>query len=69
MIINDLDIRIINPATGELLRQLTLDPARDYQPQTRTCPPRGFAMFLCLATSQRGGFARFSDLGEQGIPE
>ena len=36
MIINDLDIRIINPTTGELLRQLTLDPARDYQPQPRT---------------------------------
>ena len=34
MIINDLDIRIINPTTGELLRQLTLDPTRDYQPQT-----------------------------------
>jgi len=27
-----LDIRIINPATGELLRDLTLDPTRDYQP-------------------------------------
>jgi transposase InsO family protein len=26
------DVRIINPATGELLRQLTLDPTRDYQP-------------------------------------
>ena len=36
MIINDLDIRIINPTTGELLRQLTLNPTRDYQPQPRT---------------------------------
>ena len=36
MIINDLDIRIINPTTGELLRQLTLDPTRNYQPQTKT---------------------------------
>ena len=34
MIIHDLDIRIINPTSGELLRQLTLDPTRDYQPQT-----------------------------------
>ena len=34
MIINNLNIRIINPTTGELLRQLTLDPTRDYQPQT-----------------------------------
>ena len=36
MIINNLNIRIINPATGELLRQLTLDPDRDYQPQPKT---------------------------------
>ena len=36
MIINDLNIRIINPTTGELLRQLTLNPDRDYQPQPRT---------------------------------
>jgi hypothetical protein len=28
----DLHIRVINAATGELLRDLTLDPARDYQP-------------------------------------
>ena len=34
MIIHDLDIRIINPTSGELLRLLTLDPTRDYQPQT-----------------------------------
>ena len=32
---------IINPTTGELLRQLTLNPDRDYQPQTlaERCPP------------------------------
>ncbi|MEZ0385400.1 MULTISPECIES: IS481 family transposase [Mycobacteriaceae] len=29
----DHDITIINAATGELLRQLTLDPTRDYQPR------------------------------------
>ena len=34
MTINNLNIRIINPTTGELLRQLELDPSRDYQPQT-----------------------------------
>ncbi len=33
VLIHNLDIRIINPATGELLRELTLDPTRDYQPQ------------------------------------
>ncbi len=32
LLIRDLDIRIIDAATGELLRQLTLDPARNYQP-------------------------------------
>ena len=36
MIIHNLNIRIINPTTGQLLRQLTLDPTRDYQPQPRT---------------------------------
>jgi len=32
MLVQDLQIRIINAATGELLRDLTLDPTRDYQP-------------------------------------
>jgi transposase InsO family protein len=33
VLVQDLDVRIINAATGELIRQLTLDPTRDYQPQ------------------------------------
>jgi transposase InsO family protein len=32
LLIQDLSIRIIHAATGELLRDLTLDPARNYQP-------------------------------------
>jgi transposase InsO family protein len=36
-LIQDRDIRIVNAATGELLRDLTLDPTRDYQPTGR--PP------------------------------
>jgi hypothetical protein len=32
MLIQDLNVRIINAATGELIRQL-LDPTRDYQPR------------------------------------
>ena len=32
-LIDDLDIRIIDTTTGEVLRHLTLDPTRDYQPQ------------------------------------
>jgi hypothetical protein len=42
MLVHDLNIRIINAATGELLRQLTLDPTRDYQPTGRPPgPPKG----------------------------
>jgi transposase InsO family protein len=33
MLIANRDIRIINPTTGQTLRQLTLDPNRTYQPQ------------------------------------
>ncbi len=36
-LVQDLDIRIIDAATGELLRDLTLDPTRSYQPTGR--PP------------------------------
>lgn len=32
LIVQDLDIRVVNAATGELLRELVLDPSRDYQP-------------------------------------
>ena len=34
LLIHDLQIRILTE-DGELLRQLTLDPTRDYQPQHR----------------------------------
>jgi hypothetical protein len=32
MLINNLEIRIIHAVTGELIRQLTLNPDRTYQP-------------------------------------
>ncbi|MEV3937931.1 IS481 family transposase, partial [Glycomyces sp. NPDC049804] len=38
LIVEGLDIRVLNAVTGELLRALTLDPARDYQPTGR---PKG----------------------------
>jgi hypothetical protein len=38
MLIRDLHIRVINAATGELLRELIPDPTRDYQP---TGAPKG----------------------------
>ena len=37
MLIADLDIRVIERDTGRLVRALTLDPDRDYQP--RGLPP------------------------------
>lgn len=38
LLVQDLDIRIVDPSTGELLRHLILDPTRDYQP---TGAPKG----------------------------
>lgn len=42
LLVADLDIRVIDAATGELLRHLTLDPTKDYQPTGRPPgpPPR-----------------------------
>jgi transposase InsO family protein len=37
LLIDDLHIRVIHRHTGELIRELTLDPGRDYQP--RGLPP------------------------------
>ena len=34
LLVQDLDIRVVNAVTGELLRDLTIDPDKDYQPQT-----------------------------------
>jgi Holliday junction resolvasome RuvABC ATP-dependent DNA helicase subunit len=39
MLTQDLHIRIINAATGELIRELTLDTSRNYQPQKPKTPP------------------------------
>jgi transposase InsO family protein len=39
MLIQDRHIRVIHAATGELLRQLTLDPTRDYQPTGKPRKP------------------------------
>ncbi|HVC68537.1 MAG TPA: hypothetical protein VND44_13150, partial [Acidimicrobiales bacterium] len=32
LLVQDLHIRVVDAATGELLRELVLDPTRDYQP-------------------------------------
>ena len=34
LLIQDLHVRVVNAITGELLRELTIDPSRDYQPRT-----------------------------------
>jgi hypothetical protein len=42
LLVQDLHIRVVNAATGELLRDLTLNPDRNYQPTGRPPgPPRG----------------------------
>ena len=42
LLVQDTHIRVINAATGELLRELTLDPSKNYQPTRRPPgpPPR-----------------------------
>ena len=37
LLVQDLSVRVVDAATGELLRDLTIDPRRDYQPTGR--PP------------------------------
>jgi transposase len=39
LLVQDLHIRVIDAATGELLRELVLDPSRDYQPTGRRPGP------------------------------
>ena len=34
LLVQDLQVRIVNAVTGELLRELTIDPSKDYQPKT-----------------------------------
>jgi hypothetical protein len=36
LLAQDLRVRVINAATGELPRELTIDPTRDYQPRHQT---------------------------------
>ena len=34
LLVQDLHVRVVHATTGELLRDLTIDPTRDYQPRT-----------------------------------
>ena len=37
ILIDDVDIRVLDRHTGQLIRKLTLDPTRDYQPRGVKC--------------------------------
>jgi transposase InsO family protein len=39
LLAQDLHVRVIHATTGELLRELDIDPTRDYQPRGHTSPP------------------------------
>ena len=32
VLVHDLEVRVVDQATGELFRSLVIDPTRDYQP-------------------------------------
>jgi transposase InsO family protein len=38
MLIHDAEVTISNAVTGEIIRELTIDPTRDYQPRQRKTP-------------------------------
>ena len=40
MLVHDLHVRVINAATGDLIRELTINPARNYQPLGRPPGPK-----------------------------
>jgi len=39
-LIDGLHLRVVNAATGQLLRELTIDPTRNYQPLGRPPGPK-----------------------------
>ena len=61
LLVHDLDVRVVNAATGELLRDLTLDPTprlpahrqttRTHQKRTARTYNRRSGLFRCLETS------------------
>jgi transposase InsO family protein len=54
LLVDDLHIRVIDRHTGELIRDLILDPTRDYQPRgLPPGPPKGTAATLRPASPSR----------------
>jgi len=39
LLVDDLHVRVVNATTRELIRELIIDPTRDYQPQYTKKPP------------------------------
>ena len=40
VLVHDLDVRVAHATTGELIRKLTIDPTKDYQPLGRPPGPK-----------------------------
>lgn len=55
MLIHDLDVRVLAEDTGALLRALTLDPTRNYQPQDHTAACPGNRQTAPPATAVKAG--------------
>ena len=70
VLIQDHDLHVINATTGEVLRELPIDPTRDYQPQKqRKLPnPCGSESFLRLERSHcRADSVLFHDIGNPSL--
>jgi hypothetical protein len=40
ILVHNLEVRVADAATGELIRKLTIDPTKDYQPLGRPPGPK-----------------------------
>jgi len=58
LLVHDLEVRIVNATTGELLRELTIDPRRDYQPTGRRPGPRRTQKSAAEPAKRRSGCRR-----------
>ena len=73
LLVQDLHIRVINADTGELIRELTLDPDKRYQatgkpsgwPKKTPRPLRGFAVSSMSCDITRRIFSRFERAQDQ----
>ena len=60
LLIQDLHVRVVNAITGELLRELTIDTARDYQLRNAKNPnPTEGSDLSCLLRDHTVGLTGF----------